>query len=307
MLGRLLKLTHERFAFSARGNRTAPKRTAIFILSSPYSGSTWVGYVLGSGLESAFVGEYHRAWRQAIRQPCTICAARGLQCCEVLHDVEKEPAESAFDLAFARTGKRVIVDSSKDHDWIQKFRMTESLDIRIVLLVRDPRGFFASARRRTTSELGAVMAHWSRENRKFSDFITSSGIPSVTVSYDLAAESPDYEFRRLFEFCGMKFTKESLSYWNVEHHGFAANGATDAILKGKEFRHVPGHFLTGDDVFYGEKSQTLFHDQRWRAALTSLESAAIENNEDVQQVLGSLGFALNEKGIVRGTGANCHR
>jgi hypothetical protein len=97
----------------------------------------------------------------------------------------------------------------------------------------------------------------------------------------------------------MKFTTDSLSYWNVEHHGFAANGASDAILKAKAFPNVPGHFVTGDVAFYGENSQTLFHDQRWRSALESAELAAIENNAEVQNLLKSLGFALTDKGLAR--------
>lgn len=300
MLGQLSNRLRSRIEFLARGSRIITgRRTVTFILSSPASGSTWVGYVLGSGPESAFVGEYNRAWKESSRVPCTICAARGLPSCEVLYDVEKEPAERAFALAFARTGKRVIVDSSKDVEWIRTFPMSDSLDIRIVFLVRDPRGFFASVKRRGNSDLGAIIAQWCKDNRKFCDFISASGIPSVTLSYDLAARSPESEFRPVFEFCGMRFTKNSLRYWNAEHHGFAANGASDAILKGKKFPYVPRHFSTGDDAFYRENSQTLFHDQRWHAALTSAESAAIENHADVQNLLKSLGFALTEKHIVR--------
>ena len=299
MFGRLLKSTASCIAFPAR--RTPPKKTVVFILSSAHSGSTWTGYVLGSGPKSAFVGEYHRAWKEAIRVPCTICAARGLPACEVLHDVEKEPARRAFDLAFARTGKRVIVDNSKDLDWIRAFRIGDTLDMRIVFVVKDPRGFLASVKRRGHPDLGAVIPHWSWENRRFCDFIAKSGIPSVAVSYDLAAKSPEHEFRRLYEFCGMRFTNDCLSYWNVEHHGFAANGASDAILRGKGFPHVPEHFRTGDVAFYGENSKTLFHDRRWRSDLTPAELAAIENNPEVRGLLKSLGFALTTDGIARET------
>ncbi len=175
--------------------------------------------------------------------------------------------------------------------------MSDSLDIRIVHLLKDPRGFFASFKRRGDARLDAVMARWSSENEEFCDFTTASGIPSITASYDLVAESPEPEFRRLFEFCGMRFTKESLSYWNVEHHGFAANGASTAILKGKGFPCVPGHFATADAAFYGENSQTLFHDQRWRTELTPSETAAIENNVEVQKLLGRLELVLAEKGL----------
>lgn len=57
----------------------------------------------------------------------------------------------------------------------------------------------------------------------------------------------------------------------------------------------PSIFRTGDTAFYGDNSQKLFHDQCRRAALTSAEIAAIENNRDVKDLLQSLGFALTEE------------
>ena len=204
-VGRLAFVKHEETKLVARN------RTAVFILSSAHSGSTWTGYVLGSGPESAFLGEYYRAWNDALRVPCTICAARGLPRCEVLYDIETEPAGRAFELAFARTGKRVIVDSSKVVDWIRLFQADRALDIRTVVLVRDPRGFFASVKRRTQADLAGTMAHWCQENRQFRDFIAMSGLPSRTASYDLLAEMPEAEFSRLFDFCGMTFTRDSLN------------------------------------------------------------------------------------------------
>jgi hypothetical protein len=277
-----------------RTRLTAPKTTAIFILSSWYSGSTWVGYVLGSGPESAFVGEYHRAWNDAIRVPCTVCAARGLQCCEVLYDVEKEPADKAFDLAVSRTGKRVIVDNSKSIDWIQRFSVSDDQDMRIILVIKDPRGYFESARRRGRGNINDVMAHWCKENQEFRNFMRASNIPSMTISYDSLAKCPKAGFRRLFKFCGMTFTKDAIAYWNIEHHGFAANGASDAILKAHDFTQIPEHFATGDDAYYRRKSQTFFHDERWRTALSPAESRFIQGNAEVKELLDSLGFALTE-------------
>jgi hypothetical protein len=296
LLRQLLENTFGSFASPEREAKktNASNRTAVFILSSPHSGSTWTGYVLGSNPASAFLGEYHRAWKDRYRTPCIVCNARGFGFCEVLSDLGHEPVERAFDLAFARTGKRVVVDSSKDVDWIQSFRGDDTFDIRLVHLVRDPRGFFASAKRRVTDGLDHVMSKWCKENEDLRDFIAASGLRSVTASYDLLAQSPETEFRRVFERCGMAFTEECLRYWDVEHHAWAANGASDAILKGK------GHgdlVATGDVDFYQRKSQTLFHDLRWRSALTPAQSTTIESNNRVRRLLRSLGYSLTDSGI----------
>lgn len=273
------------------------KNTAVFILSSWHSGSTWIGYVLGSGHESAFVGEYHRAWNEVIRVPCTVCAAKGLSACEVLHDVEKAPASEAMVLAAQRTGKRVIVDNSKVIDWIKVFDQQTGWEKRVILIVKDPRGYYESARRRGSSDVDETMARWVTENEVFRDFIVNSGLPSVAVSYDLLAQSPISSFRRLFKFCGMEFSKDALAYWRIEHHGFAANGATDAMLKSNDFRNAPGHFATGDDGFYSKNSGTLFRDERWRTALSSQELQAIKENAKVRDLLSSFGLALTDDGV----------
>jgi hypothetical protein len=277
--------------------QTVSKKTAVFILSSMHSGSTWIGYVLGSGPESAFVGEYYRAWNEAIRVPCTVCAAKGLPACEVLHDVEKAPANSAMELAAQRTGKRVIVDSSKTVDWIRVFDKQAGWEERVILIVKDPRGYYESAKRRGSCDVAETMTRWVKENQAFRDYLLNSGLPSVTVSYDLLAQSPISRYRQLFKFCGMTFSREALAYWRVEHHGFAANGATDALLKNSAFKNVPAHFATGDDSFYSKASMTLFRDERWRTALSSQELQAIKQNTEVRDLLSSFGLALTDHGV----------
>jgi hypothetical protein len=79
---------------------------------------------------------------------------------------------------------------------------------------RDPRRVFAFVKRRRNSDL----AHWSRENREFCDFITASGIPSAAVSYGLGRVSQ----ARLVEFCGMRFIRDSLSYDQRWHAALAS-------------------------------------------------------------------------------------
>ena len=138
---------------------------------------------------------------------------------------------------------------------------------------------------------------WIQENEVFRDFIAASKLPALTVSYDLLAESPVSGYRRLFEFCGMEFSREALAYWRVEHHGFAANGATDAVLKSGTFEKMPHYFVTGDDEFYLKNSGTFFRDERWRSALSREEMQAIQKHRGVRDLLGSFGFKLTDHGI----------
>jgi hypothetical protein len=273
------------------------RSSAVFILSSAHSGSTWIGYVLGSGPESAFLGEYSRAWDDKMRVPCTLCACRGSDVCEVLDGIELRPAEEAFALAAARTKRRVLVDNSKQIGWTRKFLDSGRLDVRVIHVVKDPRSWFASVRRRHGWPIGDAMAIWCRENREIGSLVRATGESGLTVCYDLLASRPRRHFSRLFGFCGLQYSDAALQYWTVEHHGFAANGASDALIRSAASNAVPGHFATGDDMFYQRNSRRLFRDDRWRTELTPEEAAAIRRHPEVRALLSRLGFRMTRSGM----------
>jgi len=270
---------------------------AVFILSSAHSGSTWIGYVLGSTPQSAFLGEFSRAWDDQLRVPCTLCACRGAETCEVLHDIEARPEEEAFALAAARTNRPVLVDNSKQIDWARKFLHSGDLDVRVIHVVKDPRSWFASARRRHGWPVAEAMAIWCRENQAMRAFVRSTGTRGVTVCYDVLARLPRRHFSRLFGFCGLPYSDAALQYWTFEHHGFAANGATDACIKSAGPLAVPSHFATGDDAFYQRNSRRFFRDDRWRSELTPQEEAAIRTHPEVCGLLSSLGYRMTRRGM----------
>jgi len=273
-----------------------PDSNVILVLSSTRSGSTWLGYVLGSCADSAFLGEYYRAWDDQLRQPCAWCAANGRPDCEVLGGIESIPRDQAFPFAFVRTGARNLVDASKSVEWAgtqveaQKHNSRDGREIpyqiRAVHLIRDPRGWYASERRRTRLPLDQLMRKWVADNERIAAFLSSSGMDSVTAFYEDLAGDPETTFRDLCGALHLQFRAHALRYWEQPHHGYATNGASASLLAGlPSVSAIQPYFITGDDQFYSSKRRKSFVDQRWMSALTASECERICNAPGVHSLL----------------------
>lgn len=248
--------------------------------------------MLGSHSSSAFVGEYYRAWRPEITVPCSFCSAKGRSKCPVLDGIEEIPEPDAFKFAFARVGKKVLVDSSKDVDWAGSFA-NSGFDVKVIHVLRDPRGYFFSERRRLAVEFWPTLIDgWVEENTRIFESVRRFGIPFMPVFYDNLAKDPSL-FSDIFRFLGLKPETSALSYWTKEHHGFAANGASSLLLRQFSERA----YTTGDDSFYSSVGQRNFYDQRWIEGLSPEEKANIETNPAVIKLLAENGASMVEDGL----------
>lgn len=274
-------------------------KTVVFILSCDRSGSTWLGYVLGSHSRCAFVGEYYRAWHPELWQFCALCLANGKTRCDVLDGIESVPAEFAFDFAFDRLNTDVVIDISKRVYWAERYTTSDRYRVRLIHLIRDPRGWYESQRRREHSSIEDLIGGWHVENSHIESFIAASGLPSVTVFYDELAARPRVEIRKVVNFLGLPFESDALCYWTKAHHGFAANGASSPLLNRFEHAGEISTFVTGADDFYRQHGTTLFVDERWKTDLQAEEKRLIESDQRVVSLLGAHNRVLLPDGIAR--------
>jgi hypothetical protein len=124
------------------------------------------------------------------------------------------------------------VDNSKILPWAARFAQEDGLDCRFAHVLRDPRGYIASTRRRGNPALDEALNDWQKENAAISSFIIETGRPTVSVCYDLLAQGDSDEWHRIFRALGLAWSADALRYWEREHHGFAANGASDPVVRG---------------------------------------------------------------------------
>ena len=259
----------------------ATRRTVIFILSEIRSGSTWLSYVLGSHDPIVHLGEYHRPFIIPGHVACRLCEAKGLPECEVLHGIEKVPTQQAHDFAFERFGKPILCDASKSLEWTANFLNQDRYQVKAVHLMRDPRGWFASQRRRTPMSADEAVGRWAETNQRILDFVAYHRIACCNVFYDDLAVRPDRYFPRLCRFLEVDYQSNALEYWNREHHGLGGNGAALNVIG----QYQNAQVTTGDDPFYQANAQKRFYDARWREQLDESERKTFEQSSAVRLLL----------------------
>jgi hypothetical protein len=258
-----------------------PQRTVVFILSENRSGSQWLAYVLGSHQHAAYLGECRRWFTSPDHTACHFCAARGATDCEIFHGIQNTHRQGFFNFAFERTGRPILIDSSKRLDWAAHFVRDPRFQVKIIHLLRDPRGWFASERRRTPMSVPAAIRRWIRSNRQITDFIASYRLASHTAFYDDLAVDLERYFEPLCEFIGIPFETDALEYWNFDHHGPGGNGPAMNVT-GESPR---ASIITGDDDFYRASFHRNFYDTRWLSQLNSIERTNIEQSPLIQREL----------------------
>ncbi len=171
----------------------------------------------------------------------------------------------ARNLAFVEsvlkiTGKRIFVDSSKDHLRARALKSFSDYDVRVIHLVRDPRGVTASKLRRDGGvSARAAARQWLRLHTRLQNGLGAQLRDKyIRVRYEDLCRDPRGMLRELYAFCGAD-------------PGFMAT----------DFMACPHHVI-GNPMRLSNLS-VIKLDERWRELLTE------EQQRQVWQVAGRLG------------------
>jgi hypothetical protein len=100
-----------------------------------------------------------------------------------------------------RTGKQVFVDTARDHQRPKYLRNHPALDVKVIHLVRDPRGNTASIMKHTGVEVGPAARRWTHYNREAAR--VKRYLPErswLTLRYEELCADPDGTLDRISDF-----------------------------------------------------------------------------------------------------------
>lgn len=270
------------------------KNQIIYIVSHMFSGSTWLSYVLGSHPHAATLGEHHRRFEGVREIDCRHCRLSGLSRCEMLHGINEAPIAEAYSFPlrrFSSQGITTLIDNSKKISWLKQLLdggACEELPVRVIRLVRDPRGWIASCLSRNPAAcVEDFLADWKYRVDLYQRELDQLGLPVLNLCYDLLCLNPRPWLGAISRFTGLDYSIEHFAYWNRIHHSMGANGAAISVLP-ERFGNTP------DRDYYLARLGRPFHDDRWRHLPDANVFSKISLDAGADSLLKAFGGGFSE-------------
>jgi hypothetical protein len=265
-----------------------PLRIAL-VIGVSHSGSTMLDLTLGSHPEIVGVGEVYnfgRRWRNEVqaglRMPC-VCGVDVSECelwgavvsgakgCASPEESIRHTYGELTDRFSQLWPNGVLLDSSKKLDSIRLIRELPDVDLRVLLVVRDVRGWVASARDRHRTRYGRRMVSADLSPRARVKSLMGKGLANVPTLH-----ATDW-YRRNLQYL------EQLDEWDVPYHVVSYEWLcfqTDEVLTEiAEFLDIEpltslspadsgSHIVNGNHVRLDpERRGRLSYDTRWMRRL----------------------------------------
>jgi len=245
----------------------------VLMCGAGHSGSTLLGLVLGSHSQAFYGGEMkktnflHNPKYPPRKRFCKFCGPD----CPVWSDFRPGPgAWTHADLA-GQLGLPVVVDSSKDLDWINEhLGHAEKAGARayLIYLQRDGRAVFNSRVRKGGKAPERLALDWKEKILQSNQLFEAYQGPKLRLRYEHFALQPHLTVERLCQFIGIPFEPAMLEFASFDHHPLGGNAGTQYLVA--RAQESPARFSLSKErkEYYDKNGSQIRLDLRWREELS---------------------------------------
>lgn len=261
----------------------------LYIIGTPYCGSTLLGYQMGSNPRCASIGEvWNRVFREYHYGECATCGKD----CRYLTDafLDGLTLETVYPRFAELFGVSVLLDGSKSVEHYKAITAAiegnSDIYIRPVILYRSPVEYHASGRARGFEK---QIGEWASVYREALN-ATANNPPRLIISHDDYVNNNDGYLSFLCGFAGMNYNDNMVEYWNHEHHALGGSKVANLSINEAEYTarmkqvFKPEIYELERDAFYKRiRVRNKAHD-----VLTEREIEEISGHAETQQVFNEL-------------------
>ncbi len=247
----------------------------VFVAGAGHSGSTLLGLALGAhpaifyageGRKSLFLGDPEKPLKKRI---CKVCGAE----CPVWRDLALAPGEDLYAALSARTGRPVVVDSTKAVEWIEE----RSAEVRarggatlLLFLSRDGRAVTASGlRKHPELDVRAHAERWLAQMEAAEALAARFSGEVARVRYEALVARPEATLAELAARIGVPFDRAMLEPFSSEQHPLGGNAGTQSLLERAQTKAGGLLGITGaKERYYASHPRSFVPDLRWKAELS---------------------------------------
>lgn len=282
----------------------------VYILGTPFSGSTFVGNLLNAHPEVFSAGEVSHLFADFPlgdkSRFCPLCVALGRPCPvfdeSLMSRIQADSKACALQHIRRRVGKQFIVDGSKFPLWLEQVLAAPLADPscrqakrKVILLARSPFGFCASAKRRPGFALSEALAQWSGLYQHALTLLSDQQLPWTLLRFEQLLQEPAVCLASVCEFLGLGYDDAMLRFWLQPAHSLGGN--TGAYMWYQGFAEG-ARFPSGEDAAQAQAYQDRQFDvckaTRWKSQLSAEEILLIQHHAGVRDMAAILGYELDK-------------
>lgn len=266
--------------------------TVLYIISLSHSGSTLLGSYLNAHPKIINLGEIKIKQKDIIR--CIFCEDNECPIWNTIlteelvrknhyafksnkksKDIEEKPG-AIYKQIFNLTDNKVVVDSTKDINWMLWNSKSKDFNTKAIFLFRDLRGVVASWKKRSLhirdGDTDRIVKKIKKNlNSKLKQINKIKSIDILNLKYEDLVEDPKKYGEKISNFCGLNFSEKMNNFYDYPNHVLGGNRGTHSMIKSRTNKDfiLDDKLKLVDEDFYLKSSPGFKLDERWKSELST--------------------------------------